>query len=128
MKICTYVLSQDISFLNALKQINLGFVSFEIGSLQIGDKGCLESTPPVNAKEIIIIDATSKCDLEAVIHQLTDIGWKNVIVVAADPSANEALLVFRDNPTFDYWEKTYVVSKIELKLGNYFHEMDQDHV
>lgn len=126
MSVRAYLLSRDRFWVRALAQLQPGTVPLEIAPLALDARGSLEHLPPAGPRALAILDATGDCDLAGIIDQLAGSGWKNVVVVAADPSTKEALLVLRDHPTYDYWKKTYDPGKIRAKLEAYLQEMDLD--
>jgi hypothetical protein len=117
MNMRVIALSQDTYWLKAVHQALLG---------RVCDLRLLKSIvalPQSEARTILLVDASGQSDLEEVVIRLRDLGWRYVVVVAADPSAKEATLVLRRHLGYDYWEKTYEEDDIYLRMKECFEEM-----
>ena len=84
---------------------------------------CISRLPQPDASTVLLVDASGQSDLECAVTELRARGWKYVVVVAADPSANEATSVLRGNLGYDYWEKTYDVEEIRDRVRICFDEI-----
>ncbi len=70
--------------------------------------------PRSDNRTILLVDASGQTNMESVVGELRVRGWEYVIVVAADPSAKQAISVLRGgNLAYDYWDKTYDEKKIQ---------------
>jgi len=84
---------------------------------------CVSGLPRPNDRTVLLVDASGQGELERVVTELRCMGWKYVIVVAADPSAKEATAVLRRNLGYDYWEKTYDEQEIRTRVKNCMKEI-----
>ena len=84
---------------------------------------CISNLPRPKANIILLIDASGQEDLPRIVKELRRVGWKYVIIVAADPSAKEATSVLRRSLGYDYWPKTYDDHKIRNQIKNCFDEI-----
>ena len=87
---------------------------------------CIAGLPAPDADAVLLVDASGERDMERVVTLLRSRGWKYVIVVAADPSAKEAVSVLRRNLGYDYWEKTYDRNDICERVRESFDEIERE--
>ncbi|HUG34595.1 MAG TPA: hypothetical protein VMJ90_07485 [Anaerolineales bacterium] len=85
---------------------------------------CVSALPAPDANAVLLVDASGQNDMECTVALLRSRGWKYVIVVAADPSAKEAISVLRRNVGYDYWEKTYDENDIRERVRASFNEIE----
>lgn len=87
---------------------------------------CVSALPAPDANAVLLVDASGQNDMECTVALLRSRGWKYVIVVAADPSAKEAISILRRNLGYDYWEKTYDEEEIRSRVKASFEEIRAD--
>ncbi len=117
MNLRVIALSQDIYWLNAVHQALVGSVC-DVRLLK-----SITTLPLSEARTVLLVDASGQSDLDVVVARLRDLGWRYVVVVAADPSAKEAASVLRRHLGYDYWEKTYEQGEIRTRMQECFEEV-----
>lgn len=112
-----YVFGRDKYWLDAIAKVQLDDVSIETVQCQELLSDCLNDLPEPNPDALVLIDVFSHREkIEDVLLQLRSRGWRNIVVIAADPSVKESRSVFRERLGMDYWNKTYDVAIIQLKI------------
>lgn len=120
-----FALGKDKYWLTVLKNLELN-VSLKtihcLGKLP----ACLDALPEVETNAIILLDASGQANIKEGVRVLRNRGWRYVVVVAADPSANEATVMFRNKLAHDYWVKTYDIHPIVNRLEDCLEEIRKD--
>jgi len=111
-----YALGQDAYWLKAVAGIADESISVKPIHCTEDYPECLDRLPQADRKALILVDATGQPDVAAVVRWLREQGWRYVIVVAADPSWEDARAVLREGSAYDYWEKTYVLAIIRRNV------------
>ena len=113
MKLCFVAVGQDYFWLEAIQKATTNLIG-EIKTVEISTdlKKNTSQLPTPDTNTVLLVDASNQENIEETVKLLKEQGWKYVIVVAADPSANEATAVLRRNLGYDYWVKTYDIEEI----------------
>jgi hypothetical protein len=103
-----YALSSDPHWLKAME--GAADTTYGVRSqLCAGDYvSCVNGLPPPAPTSVLVLDATGHPLVEQVLGQARHLGWQHVVVVAADPSWQQARLVLRtaQGRRWDYWNKS----------------------
>jgi len=111
-----YALGQDPYWLQAVAQASGDEITVAPIHCPESYLACLNDLPSVVPGAILLVDATRQAGISAVVRGLLELGWKYVVVVAADPSMKEARALLRGKAAFDYWPKSYVPTAIRRDL------------
>lgn len=125
MSLHIVAVGQDIFWLTAVEKATAGWAGTP-ETLECPDDltKCISALPAPDANAVLLVDASGQSDMEGAVALLRSRGWKYVIVVAADPSAKEAVSVLRRNVGYDYWEKTYDENDIRERVSASFDEIE----
>ena len=123
MRAQVYAFGRDRYWLDAIGKVQIEGARIETVPCQECLSDCLDDLPEPDPDALVLIDIFSHREMiEDVLRNLRDRGWRNIVVIAADPSVNESRSVFRESLGLDYWSKTYdaaiIQSKIEKCIGN----------
>lgn len=127
MSLHIVAVGQDIFWLTAVKKATAGWAGTpEI--LECPDEltKCISDLPAPDMNAVLLVDASGQGNMERAVALLRSRGWRYVIVVAADPSAKEAVSVLRRNVGYDYWEKTYDENDIRARVSASFDEIERE--
>lgn len=72
---------------------------------------------------VLLVDATAEADIATRVSEYTDAGWREIIVVAANPNWREAHALLQGAGARDYWPKSYDVEAIRWHLAELLREM-----
>ena len=115
MKMRILAMGQDMYWLTAVERATAALPSL-LASVKSVRKFTpdLAQLPRSDDRTVLLVDASGQANVEGVVGELRVQGWEYVIVVAADPSAKQAISVLRGgNLAYDYWDKTYDERKIQ---------------
>jgi hypothetical protein len=112
-----YAFGRDKFWLDAINKVKLDDVVLETVQCQECLSDCLDDLPDSDPNALVLIDIFSHQEkIDMILRNLRSRGWRNIIVIAADPSVKESRDVFRQSLGLDYWNKTYDVSIIQSKV------------
>ena len=121
-----YALGQDAYWLKAMTKVADQAVTvqpIQCSASYLERLGCL---PDANPEALLLIDATRQPNVEAVVQRLREQGWRYVVVVAADPSWEEARAVLQGSVDYDYWGKSYDPAIIQRSVKECLAQMGQE--
>lgn len=126
MSLHIVAVGQDAYWLTAVKRASAGWQETPPHTLECPDAftDCISSLPAPDADSVLLVDASGQSSMEVIVSMLRSRGWRYVIVVAADPSAKEAVSVLHRNLGYDYWEKTYDEDDIRERMKETFNEIE----
>jgi hypothetical protein len=120
-----YAFGHDKYWLEALRKVKLEDIVLEIvycSSECLSD--CLHELPRADPNALVLIDIFSHQEsVGKVLLTLRSQGWRNIVVIAADPSVKESRDVFRQRRGLDYWNKTYEATIIQAKIEKCLKDM-----
>lgn len=117
MKMSVIALGQDLYWLDAVLDATSTLTGIAPAKKFSGSPlRSISQLPRPNSHTVILLDASGQVDVAGVVLEFRAAGWRYVVVVAADPSANEAIAVLRRNIGYDYWQKTYDEDAIREKV------------
>jgi hypothetical protein len=114
VKMHILAMGQDLYWLTAIQKAIAALPSL-VSSRKAGAKLLqdLSQLPHPNDRTVLLVDASGQINIGSAVEGLRVQGWEYIIVVAADPSAKQAISVLRGgNLAYDYWDKTYDDGKI----------------
>ncbi len=112
-----YAFGQDQYWLDAMVNVRLENVLIKTVPCQECLTDCLNDLPEPDPSALVLIDIFSHREtIENVLRTLRGRGWRNIVVIAADPSVKESRSVFREGLGLDYWSKTYDAAIIQSKI------------
>jgi len=118
---------RDTYWLSAIQKAMSGWAENPVTLKCSGDLlKCISSLPDPDPSTILLADASGQSEIEKVVATLREMGWRYVIVVAADPSAKEATAILRRNLGYDYWEKTYDEEVLRTRIKICFNEITKE--
>jgi hypothetical protein len=114
MKMRILAMGQDMYWLTAVHKAAASLPAL-VSPLKASTKPVRDPSqlPRPNNNTVLLVDASGQLNLEGLVTDLRTRGFEYVIVVAADPSAKQAISMLRGSLSYDYWEKTY--DEIELR-------------
>jgi hypothetical protein len=121
-----WALGQDLHWLETVKRAFDDPDRVEIVECPGNLADCLDRLSQSAEKALLLLDASGQRDIASVVRMLRNLGWHYVVVVAADPSVNEARAVLRRNLGYDYWRKTYSVPVVRADIERGFEELLQN--
>jgi hypothetical protein len=126
MNLHIVAVGQDEFWLTAVERASAGWQQKAPYTLECPDDftDCISSLPASDEDSVLLVDASGQGNMESIVAMLRSRGWKYVIVVAADPSAKEAVSVLHRNLGYDYWEKTYDEDDIRERMKLTFNEIE----
>jgi hypothetical protein len=91
-------------------------------------EGCIlesvEKLSLADKESIILLDVYGQTDIWKTVRTLRMLGWRFIIVVAADRSEKAAIKILHDELGFDYWEKTYDAQETRLNIEQCLGEIE----
>lgn len=122
---CVYALGQDAYWVDAM--VRSGDESVRVQPIRCpgGYDECLGQVAEIARDVLLFVDATDQQDVVATAARLQQLGFRYVVVVAADPSAREAHAVFQEGKAFDYIQKTYVSQVIRADIARCLAEIEE---
>jgi hypothetical protein len=111
------VIGEDRYWLEAVQAVTINEATITIIQCQDPLLECLDCLPKPDLAALILVDAYSRLSIVEIVSKLFQLGWRYIVVVAADPSVKEAQQILRQSQNFDYWPKTYVTNVIQNKIG-----------
>jgi len=72
---------------------------------------------------VLLVDATAAPDIEALVREYVRAGWREIVVVAANPNWREAHAILQRASARDYWPKSYDVDGIRWRLAELLREV-----
>jgi len=118
-----YALGRDAYWLQAVARIADEAITVEPIRCPAAYPECLERLPTADRRALLLVDATGQPDVVGIVRGLRERGWQYVVVVAADPSWEEARAVLRGTVGHDYWEKSYVPDVIRRDVRRCLEEI-----
>lgn len=94
----------------------------QCGNTLIDSLACL---PEADMNTLLLVDANSKVNITEVVSNLSQRGWKYIVVVAADPSVKEAYTILHESGGYDYWKQTYDIPTIRAKTKKCLSEIQE---
>ena len=73
--------------------------------------------------DVLLIDATAEPNIAARVSEYTAAGWREIIVVAANPNWREAHALLQGAGARDYWPKSYDVEAVRWRLAELLREV-----
>lgn len=126
MNAIIYAISRDKHWLDAISRIadsSIVVITIECSNAY---PECLESVAEDQPRSLLLLDATGQTNLRESVVELRDLGWRYVIVVAADQSSSEARAVLQSGLAYDYQKKSYAVGVIRRSISQTLREIDRD--
>ncbi len=112
-----YAFGRDQYWLDVMVKVQLENVRIKTVPCQECLTDCLKDLPEPDPNALVLIDIFSHREtIKDVLLTLRGRGWRNIVVIAADPSVKESRSVFREGLGLDYWTKTYDVDIIKSKI------------
>jgi hypothetical protein len=121
-----YALGQDLYWLKAMTKVADEAVTVEPIQCPASYLECLNLLPEADPEALLLVDATRQPDIEAVVRRLCSLGWRYVVVVAADPHFRETYAVIEAG-AYDYWPKSYVPAIIRQSVEGWLSQMEHEH-
>ncbi|HLO13654.1 MAG TPA: hypothetical protein VK206_02420 [Anaerolineales bacterium] len=115
-----YAFGRDKYWLDAINNVKLDNVILETVHCSECLSDCLDDLPNPDPDALVLIDIFSPREtIDNVLRNLRNRGWRNIVVIAADPSVKESRDVFLERQGSDYRDyrnKTYDVSMIKSMI------------
>lgn len=118
-----YAVGHDAHWLRAVAGLSDDQVTVE--AILCTEEMSLDRLPPADPAALLLLDATGLSDVAGTVRRLWERGWRQVAVVAADPSWREAHAVFLAVPEYDYWGKSYDPGAIRNAVREYLRSRQQ---
>jgi hypothetical protein len=96
-------LGRDASWLETLESVENDEIFVRTMFCRDDYLRCLENLLPLEPNALLLIDSTGQSDLVDAVRKARQMGWQNVVVVAAAPNWREAYRTIRDGGAIDYW-------------------------
>ncbi len=120
-KVRVYALTMDRAWGKMMEEVS--DASFEVIPICCpeGYPNCLENLPSADHDALLLLDATGLRDVAGMVRRLRCLGWRFVVVVAADPTHKEAKAAFKAGAS-DYQSKTLSTSIVRSQVRTWARE------